>query len=372
MAQLMRTVAKQADGNVGFALGGLGGFNAHGVGFLQAARKLGVKPAIITCTSGMVEWTARWLDGEDLEPLILEQIREDNKFPPSLDLLNALWIVWFGDPGILRPALPEYWARWLMPLKKREDFFDQLFDRLLPAQLAVPVRTHETMERYARVFNSSPIPVAFNTLHAKSGRTYLHINPAARDFLEVQKVGEIGGSEKYAWITTEAVGGALWLYFYGFEQRRESLNPLGLVDGAYNRQFIISELHKCDRIYTVRPLNTRWLEHRPRNYIEIEDFKNWMWVNSAYTTEVDGIGTINDLIQQGALNAAPYHTVDLIEVSVEHHYSLLQYLYEKKEVYQKAFQKSLCKLNKYETRLAAEALSSENKGTQPDRKLTAV
>jgi hypothetical protein len=111
-----RSVAKQAEGYVGFALGGLGGFNAHGVGFLQAARKLGVKPAIITCTSGMVAWTARWLDGEDLEPLIMAQIQENTKFPPSLDWLNALWIVWFGDPGILRPALPEYWVRWLTPM----------------------------------------------------------------------------------------------------------------------------------------------------------------------------------------------------------------------------------------------------------------
>jgi hypothetical protein len=63
-------VTKPAEGKVGFALGGLGGFNAYGVGFLQAARQLQVAPDIITCTRGMIAWAARWLDGEDLGPLI--------------------------------------------------------------------------------------------------------------------------------------------------------------------------------------------------------------------------------------------------------------------------------------------------------------
>ena len=83
-------VTKPAKGTVGFALGGLGGFNAYGVGFLQAARRLQVAPDIITCTSGMIAWSARWLDGEDLEPLILEKCQQESRFPPSLGWLNTL------------------------------------------------------------------------------------------------------------------------------------------------------------------------------------------------------------------------------------------------------------------------------------------
>jgi hypothetical protein len=360
MAQTYRPPAQNANDNdrIGFALGGLGGFNAHGVGFLQAARKAGVTPAIITCTSGMVAWAARWLAGEDLEPLIMTQVQQDTKFPPSLDWLNALWILWFGDPGICRPALGEYFARWLTPISRREELFDQLLNRLLPAQMAVPVRTHETMEYFARSLNNSSIPVAFNTLHPKSGRAYVHVNPAAQNFLEVEKLGEVGGQDKYLPITTDAVGGALWLYFYGFEHPRKSLNPLGLVDGAYNRQFIISELHKCDRIYTVRPLNTRWLEHPPRNYLESQDFTNWMWINSAYTAETDGIESVNRFIGRGDLTGAQYHEVDLIEISVDHHYSLLQYLYEKREVYEQSFQNSMSKLLEREGLLATPLTAS--------------
>jgi hypothetical protein len=81
--------AEPTPATIGFALGGLGGFNGYGVGFLQAARTLGVKPAIITCTSGMIAWVARWLDGEDLEPLLLAQIQESTKFPPSLEVRTS-------------------------------------------------------------------------------------------------------------------------------------------------------------------------------------------------------------------------------------------------------------------------------------------
>jgi hypothetical protein len=59
--------SKQAGDEVGFASGGLGGFNACGIGFLQATSSLKVKPAIITYTSGMIYWTAKWVYGEDGE-----------------------------------------------------------------------------------------------------------------------------------------------------------------------------------------------------------------------------------------------------------------------------------------------------------------
>ena len=72
-------VARPAQGRAGFALGVLGGSDACEVGFLQAVRQLRVRPDIITCTSGMIAWAARWLDGEDLEPLILEKCEQDEQ-----------------------------------------------------------------------------------------------------------------------------------------------------------------------------------------------------------------------------------------------------------------------------------------------------
>ncbi|HYD31706.1 MAG TPA: hypothetical protein VEB64_12750 [Azospirillaceae bacterium] len=335
-------MAKQAAGKVGFALGGLGGFNAHGVGFLQAARKLGVTPSMITCTSGMIGWTARWLDGEDLEPQLMEQVREDNKFPPPMDWLNTLWIAWFGDPGIFRPAVQEYWSRWLTPMTRPHP--EEMLNRLLPAQVYVPLRAREDLERVSHSFNRSDIPVAFNTLHPKSGRAYLHINKAAEDFLGV-KVGEIGGPEKYMPITAEAVAGALWLYFYGFEHRD---NPHGLVDGAYNRQFIISELHMCDRIYAVRPQNKKWLGNLPQNYFETEDFKTELWFNSAYVAETAQMAMVNKLVHSGKLKDKDFHEVELIEVQVHHQYGYFQYFVEEKSVYENSLKESTSALEAHE------------------------
>ena len=61
MAQSTATQRK----SIAFALGGLAGANAHGMGFLSAARKLGVEPDIVSCTSGMIYWYWRWLEGDD-------------------------------------------------------------------------------------------------------------------------------------------------------------------------------------------------------------------------------------------------------------------------------------------------------------------
>lgn len=349
-------VTKPAKGKVGFALGGLGGFNAYGVGFLQAARQLQVAPDIITCTSGMIAWAARWLDGEDLEPLILEKCQQETRFPPSLGWLNMLSVALFGSAGVSRSALPEYWARLLTPMTTREELSEQVLDRMLPAQVWVPVRGHEDLEHIAAVLNESPVPVAFNTVHLESGRPYLHINPAAKEFLKVtdEEAGEVGGPQKYAPISTETVGGALWLYFYGFDNAAQHrLNPLGLVDGAYNRQFIISELHQCDRIYTVRALNTRWLDHPPRDYFDNEVFKEWLWLTSAYTAEVAGMETINKLIQKRALQSPGYKTIELIEVQIPLSYGPFQQLYEKKGVYELAFNEAMSELNEHEKAVAA-------------------
>jgi len=344
-------VSGPAKGRVGFALGGLGGFNAYGAGFLEAARELKVTPDIITCTSGMIEWAARWLDGEDLQPLILEKCREDTRFPPSLGWLNMLSVALLGSSGISRAALPEYLARLLTPMTTRKELSEQLFDRLLPAQVWVPVRRLEEIEHIAYLLNKSPVPVVFNTVHLRSGRPYLHINPAAKDFLKVtgEQMGQVGGPCKYTPISTETVGGALWLYFYGFgnaAQRR--LNPLELVDGAYNRQFIIAELSDCDRIYTVRAMNTRWLDHPPQDYFDNQVFMDWLWVNSAYTTEVAGMETINKLIRQKDLQSPDYKAIDLIEVQIPLFYGPFQQLYEKKGVYELALNEATSVLLEHE------------------------
>ena len=319
------------DGRIGFALGGLGGINAHGVGFLEAARALAIEPAFITCSSGMIGWVADWLEGKPLLPRLEEQLRLGNRFPPPFHWMNTLWIAAFGDPASFRPAVWEYWHRWLKPL----DWADArtLLDRLWPAQVYVPRRTPEELIRIAAMMNASAIPVAFNSFQPATGREYLHLNPAAQVVLNVD-LGEVGGASKYLPITGNAVRGALWLYFYGFD---DGANPDGLVDGAYHRQFIVSELHGCDRIYIARPRNSRWDGRLPQNYFEVQDFTTDHWFNAAYAAELAGLRQINRLLAEGRLTGGAFHPVELIEVEVRRQYGFFEYFLEERDVFDEAF-----------------------------------
>ena len=323
-------MAARTNGKIGFALGGLGGINAHGVGFLEAARALGIEPDFVTCSSGMIRWVADWLEEKPLLPRLEEQLSLGSRFPPPFHWVNTLWIATFGDPATFRPAVWEYWRRWMQPV----DWADAktLLDRLWPAQVYVPRRDPEDLARIASVMNASAIPVAFNSFHPASGREYLHVNPAAQEALKV-KVGAIGDPVKYAPITESAVRGALWLYFYGFD---DNMNPDGLVDGSYHRQFIASELHGCDRIYLARPRNSRWDGRLPQNYFEVQDFTTDHGFDAAYTAELAGLRQINRLIADGQLYGGDFHSVELIEVEVRRHYGFFEPL-EERSVFDEAF-----------------------------------
>jgi len=88
-----------------FALAGLGGFNAHGAGFLTAAAELGVEPNLVTATSGQIIVLGEWLRGTDLKSFLIDPDRPRGP-------LGTLLTAYSGDPGIFRPAVPEFWRRW--------------------------------------------------------------------------------------------------------------------------------------------------------------------------------------------------------------------------------------------------------------------
>ena len=82
-----------------FALAGLGGFNAHGAGFLQAARDNQVEPDLVTATSGQIVVLAAYLRGEpDLKKGLIDKSIEANPFAP-------LQIALLGYPGVFEPAV---------------------------------------------------------------------------------------------------------------------------------------------------------------------------------------------------------------------------------------------------------------------------
>ena len=103
--------------------------------------------------------------------------------------------------------------------------------------------------------------IDFNAYNLKTGQAVLFGNPKAHEFWPGEKsnkvatrsVGELDDPEvelKLQPITAEAVQSALWLSLYGFS----NLPQPHLIDGAYDRSCIVSELHKFDRIFVARPL----------------------------------------------------------------------------------------------------------------------
>src|SRR6266478_6371861 len=116
-----------------FALAGLGGFNAHGAGFLAAACKHDWIPDLVTATSGQLLVVGDWLLGHDLKKALVDPGRDANP-------LAQIQTAFLGYPGVFRPAYPEAFQRlWTYPAPT-ESLVDIVADRALPAQQYVPAR----------------------------------------------------------------------------------------------------------------------------------------------------------------------------------------------------------------------------------------
>jgi len=265
---------------VAFALAGLGGFNAHGAGFLAAASKWDLRPELVTATSGQILVLADWLRGDtDLRASLVSPARENN---PLAQLQTAL----FGYPGVFRPAYQEAIARLTSVPDPREGLLDFFADRVLPAQQYVPARPDASFEDTAETLNASSIGVVFNSYDPKTGMGFLYGNEAARRALPTEKkipnthgagmaqapgprdlryVSHVSAERDIQPITADAIKSALWLSLYGFTNI-----PGGQMDGAYHRSCIISELHDFDRIFVARPLANGWYGKAPANWFEVQ------------------------------------------------------------------------------------------------------
>ena len=331
---------------IAFALAGLGGFNAHGAGFLAAATKWGVEPELVTATSGQILVLADWLaTGHPCAHLSFAE--------PGVNAAAAqLKIAVSGYPGVFRPAFPEALFRFVSP-NVHGDLRDRLADLFLPAQQYVPQRTEADFEGIAATLNGSRIGVVFNTYDPKQGTGFLYGNDAARTILPKQKalpnahaarlrqsahrhdlryVSEHKSERTIHPITVEAVKSALWLSLYGFHGM-----PAGQIDGAYHRSCIVSELHEFGRIFVVRPLADGWHGREPANWFQVQDWDTEMWFSVGYKAEVAGLLRINDLIDAGAISDGQFRKVDLVEIEPETPAGYFHYFVERKDVYEQAF-----------------------------------
>lgn len=335
---------------VAFALTGLGGSNAYGAGFLQAALDCKVRPEIITCTSGMLYWTWRYLETLKQSDAVQQgclrrevkaQIKKAEPFPMSVDLLNTLNLMSSGVDGIFRWATPEYWQRWLKQpfFSLRAEFPKTLADMLYPTQLLTPTRSPKDFHAMADTFNeSNQIGVCFNSLLAQTGTEYLHLNAKAKAMLE-EKDADIakfrqgnrarGAADQAEWrtlpktirsnIDAPAIEDALWLTMYGKHTHVAEGGLSDRIDGAYMRSIILRELTMVDRVMMPRPVSYE-LKEFPSNYFEGEDFKTELWWNASYAPQVAAIEFVNQLVlAKDVINKgnAKFKNVELIPVEID-------------------------------------------------------
>ncbi|MDQ4143342.1 MAG: hypothetical protein M3198_06275 [Actinomycetota bacterium] len=371
---------------VAFALGGLGGMNAHGVGFLAAAREVALKTKhegteprhilpnleFISCSSGMIHWTAQYLRGTDLREKLhheIETVKEHARLPRTayFDAWRSPVLTTFvGLPGVFRPLTESYglhllersvsfwnpWSEWFLASPTN---WDELWDLLLPTRLFIPAREEEFYNEIANVLrNETRIGVAFNTFNLSEGIEYLHVNERGLELIrerfdERARYGRRQGDTEYRPIDGEYVQAGLWLLEYGFDRKFKGEH---LTDGAYRRQIILDELAFADRIYVPRPVNRKWIGRLPRNIFEREDLKIEMWFNASYQRQSRLMQQISQwvspesdtshrLMRADEPQETDYHPIDIVELEIQTQRGYFHYFMEDIDVFDRAYQASL-------------------------------
>jgi len=245
----------------------------------------GLEPDIITCTSGAIFWTDLFLTNPGG---IRDQVEQQVE---AVSGANAVEVALLGDPGVFQPAYASLWERWFAPPSGPP--LRDLLDRLFPAQLYQSTRPETFFAQIAADFSAARTPVMFNAYAVTSGRELVFCNQAAFRFLGLSpghvRRHDIPGedvSTEYRPIDADAVRTALWLTLYGFGHRYQGETA---IDGAYQRQVIMSELTGCDVIYAIKPQASAWRAQPPGNYFEVQDFNTEMWFNTSFAAEVAGL-----------------------------------------------------------------------------------
>lgn len=351
---------------VGFALGGLGGFNNYLGGALASAIDCDLQPALISCSSGAVVWAGDYLQAIHTPDLSREQraaglraaaeqaATRSNILPRDFRIANDAIIGLVGLPGLCRPLWPQYflnlfWPPSLKTLTQRPSevaWANDIADRLLPAAWAVPTRSATEITKLAETLNQTTaepgkaIGIVFNAYDPNRGEELLFVNRAAVPWLDLARtrVARDGTTPriKYRAINDTAVQAALRLFAYGFDWK--VWDPVDqiervLVDGAYHRQVILKELHEFELIFSVRPLNEKYKTTLPNNSLGSLTLQTEMWLNGSYDAQIGAINFMNSLIANNpdvplTVNGRPAHPVTVVPVEIKTTYGVFDYFIE--------------------------------------------
>jgi hypothetical protein len=374
-ARSSRASSTASTPTVAFALGGLAGNNAHGGGFLQAALDQRIEPLMISCTSGQLRWVKHYLaareGGTSLRSIMAAEVADLHKTGNLNTDVAMLGL--FGKSKVFRPAyehlLPDLMRNasqaYAKLLHSRGNVLlaDQLMS-LLPGRSLVPEFELSYFDGLRDAFNTAPMGIAFNAYNPKEGVEYVYVNAKAKELLQVSTTADAKDDAKnegappaadktagkvtshrpyrvYRDIDTTAVRDALWLYQYGFYEKDTQF-----VDGAYFRDMMLAEGVVADVIFSVRPINHKWLGELPHSYQDVEDLKTEVAFNGTYAAERDQITLINKLLSKNYLDPKQgrgFHHIDLVELEVSTQRGYFDYMLESQDVFDASEKMALAK-----------------------------
>src|SRR6476620_1260986 len=253
------------------ALQGIGGMNSFAAGALQTLRKEGIKPDLISATSGAILSAYYFLqkDTNAIEKHYDEYFKsEENGIPTFFKFMQYATL---GVPDKFSPnylnIMERFSDNW--PLLKSEEWINFCF----PNKIYKSEFPQQFFDDIANCFSTD--------------EEVLYVNERALDTMELTKSGNFEVKP----ITPDGVRACLQLLQYG--------DFKGEYDGAYQYNPVLSPLVAADEIIlvTVAPLG-KSLDPID-NFFDIEDFKLKMLFKNALYAELNDISRINKLIEYG-------------------------------------------------------------------------
>jgi hypothetical protein len=325
------------------ALGGLAGNNAHGAGFLEALRRSGKKPQMVTCTSGQILHVAKWLQGVDIQEFFEESMQQTQPFGSWLDA-NLIYKQLSADSQVIRPSTSEFpfdvmatlgrsWIRaWSDP--KNFSFFREAFN-VMPARSLIPAFPPDFYSGIADALNGTEIGIVFNAYNFEEGCETVYMNEAA-----LKLTGKsIGPHQAKSWIdyqpiTAATAEQALYLYQYGFK------NSTQTVDGAYVRDVVLSEIpsenNEIDRIAAIRPQPDNWLGGPPLSNVDLQSLQTQVAFNATYIGERERIRLMNRLAERFKDDTQP-RQIAILELPLAEARTWWDYVVESEQIFRSAY-----------------------------------
>lgn len=325
------------------ALGGLAGNNAHGAGFLEALRRSGKMPQMVTCTSGQILHVAKWLQGVDMAAFFEESMRQTQPFGNWLDA-NLVFKQVSANSQVIRPSTQEFpydvlgavtrsWVKaWTDP--QNFSMFRELYN-VMPARSLVPAFPPDFYSGIAEALNDTKVGVVFNAYNFDDGHEYVYMNQAALT-LTGKTIGRHSSKSwiEYQPITAATAEQALYLYQYGFKTSTQT------VDGAYVRDVILSEIpsenNEIDRIAAVRPQPDNWLGGPPMSNVELQSLQTQVGFNATYIGERERIRLMNRLSGQLKWDTQPKQ-VSILELPLAEPRTWWDYVVESEQIFRSAY-----------------------------------